>query len=74
MWRAVRPIPRFVLGDPTFYSRFGFDPDLASGFMCRFSGANLMAPLLAESYLPERVIEYASDFSVIRLMDVRTDL
>ena len=53
----------FVLGDSKFYSRFGFDPDLAGGFVCRFSGPNLMALALGGE-LPTRegIIEYASAF------------
>jgi putative acetyltransferase len=53
----------FVLGDPKFYSRFGFDPDLAAGFMCRFCGPHLMALALGRE-LPTRegVIEFASAF------------
>ena len=58
-WQGV-----FVVGDPKFYSRFGFDPDLASGFMCRYSGPHLMALALGRE-LPTRagVIEYASAFA-----------
>ena len=32
-WHAV-----FVLGDPRFYRRFGFDPELAGGFTCPTQG------------------------------------
>ena len=57
-WQAV-----FVLGDPKYYRRFGFDPDLASAFSCRYSGPNLMALALTTD-LPtsEGVIEYAPVF------------
>jgi putative acetyltransferase len=60
-WQGV-----FVLGDPKFYSRFGFDPDLADGFMCRYSGPHLMALALGRE-LPtgEGVIEYAPHFASI---------
>ena len=60
-WQAV-----FVVGDPKFYSRFGFDPDLAGGFMCRYSGPHLMALALGRE-LPARegVIEYAPHFASI---------
>lgn len=37
-WKAV-----FVLGDPDYYRRFGFNPALASRFHCRYSGPHLMA-------------------------------
>jgi putative acetyltransferase len=57
-WQAV-----FVLGDPKFYNRFGFDPALASGFMSRYSGPHLMALSLGGE-LPTRegYIQYASAF------------
>jgi putative acetyltransferase len=58
-WQGV-----FVLGEPKFYSRFGFDPDLAGGFMCRYSGPHLMALALGRE-LPTRegMIEYALAFN-----------
>lgn len=37
-WRGV-----FVLGDPAFYSRFGFDADPARGFASPYSGPDFMA-------------------------------
>lgn len=37
-WRGV-----FVVGDPHFYRRFGFDPLLASGFVSPYAGPYLMA-------------------------------
>lgn len=37
-WRAV-----FVLGDPPWYTRFGFDPELARGYATSFEGPFLMA-------------------------------
>jgi len=53
----------FVLGDPKFYSRFGFDPALASGFTSRYLGPHLMALSLGGD-LPTREgsIEYAPAF------------
>ena len=57
-WQAV-----FVVGDPKFYNLFGFDPDLAGGFMCRYSGPHFMALALGRE-LPTRegMIEYAPAF------------
>ena len=57
-WQAV-----FVLGNPAYYRRFGFDPALAAGFTCRYAGPNFMALALAAP-LPatEGVVEYAADF------------
>ena len=37
----------FVLGEPAFYRRFGFDPALAEGFRSPYSGPYLMALALA---------------------------
>lgn len=33
----------FVLGDPAYYARFGFDAERAAGFDCQWSGPHLMA-------------------------------
>ena len=53
----------FVVGDPKFYTRFGFDPALAKGFTSRYSGPHLMALAFGrELPTPERVIGYASAF------------
>lgn len=43
-WSAI-----FVLGDPAFYERFGFSPDAARGFDCRYAGPQFMALPLAEA-------------------------
>ena len=37
-WRGV-----FVLGDPAYYRRFGFDPAVARGFASDYAGPHLMA-------------------------------
>jgi putative acetyltransferase len=37
-WEAI-----FVLGAPAYYTRFGFDPALAAGFVSRYSGPAFMA-------------------------------
>ena len=57
-WRAV-----FVLGDPNYYRRFGFDPLLAAGFTCRYSGPHFMALALG-SALPvtNGLVEYPAAF------------
>jgi putative acetyltransferase len=53
----------FVLGDPAYYRRFGFDPALAAGFSCRFSGPHFMA-LALQTPLPMTTgaIEYPRAF------------
>jgi putative acetyltransferase len=42
----------FVLGDPAFYRRFGFDVGKASGFISPYAGPRLMALPLGRSELP----------------------
>jgi putative acetyltransferase len=42
----------FVLGDPAFYRRFGFDAGKASGFISPYAGPRLMALPLGRSELP----------------------
>jgi putative acetyltransferase len=60
-WRAV-----FVLGDPGYYRRFGFDPALAGGFACRYSGPHFMAlPLGHELPVLTAAIDYAPAFLML---------
>jgi len=58
-WQGV-----FVLGDPRYYGRFGFEPALASGFTSAYAGPHLMASAFGKS-LPVNsgVIDYASAFA-----------
>ena len=42
----------FVVGDPAFYGRFGFDADLASGFTTPYAGPNFMALALQGGLIP----------------------
>ena len=42
----------FVLGDPVFYRRFGFDVGKASGFISPYAGPHLMAVPLGRNELP----------------------
>ena len=58
-WEAV-----FVLGEPAFYRRFGFDAELAAGFVSPYAGPYLMALALAGP-LPATHgrIDYAPAFS-----------
>jgi putative acetyltransferase len=42
----------FVLGDPVFYRRFGFDVGKASGFISPYAGPHLMTLPLGRSELP----------------------
>lgn len=58
-WQAV-----FVLGDPGYYRRFGFDPALARGFSSPYAGPHLMVLALTGT-LPvgAGAIAYARPFS-----------
>lgn len=47
-WEAI-----FVMGAPTYYTRFGFDPHEAAGFESAYAGPYLMALPLGEA-LPVR--------------------
>ena len=53
----------FVLGDPAYYRRFGFVPETAARFRCRFSGPHLMALELRPGALAAGgVVEYSAAF------------
>jgi putative acetyltransferase len=57
-WEAV-----FVLGDPAYYGRFGFDAGLAVGFASPYAGPHFMLKPLAP--LPFRTgrVDYAAAFA-----------
>jgi putative acetyltransferase len=59
-WEAV-----FVLGDPAYYSRFGFDVGAAAGFDSPYAGPHFMALSLAGGALPATVgpVAYAPAFT-----------
>ena len=60
-WEGV-----FVLGEPDYYRRFGFDPALAGGFASPYAGPYLMAMAL-QGGLPARRgrIGYAPAFAAL---------
>jgi putative acetyltransferase len=58
-WQGV-----FVLGEPAFYRRFGFDPDLARGFQSPYAGPYLMAlPFRGALPATSGSVEYAPAFA-----------
>ena len=59
-WAAV-----VVVGDPSYYPRFGFSQDAVRGMSCRYAGPALMGLALTEGGLDEPRIDYASAFSTI---------
>jgi putative acetyltransferase len=60
-WKIV-----FVLGDPAYYRRFGFDPALASGCISPYAGPHLMALSLTQP-MPKLSgkIDYAPAFGAL---------
>lgn len=59
-WDAI-----IVLGEPGYYSRFGFDADLAAGYACAYAGPYLLAlPLIADLPATGRII-YPQAFSAL---------
>ncbi len=60
-WEGV-----FVLGDPAYYGRFGFDASLAAGFSSPYAGKHFMALTLGET-LPTLagVVAYAPAFAAL---------
>jgi putative acetyltransferase len=59
-WDAV-----FVLGNPSFYRRFGFDPERAGGFTCPYAGPHLMALFMSNDLPRIGTIDYASAFAAL---------
>jgi putative acetyltransferase len=59
-WAAI-----FVLGDPAFYRRFGFDVGKARGFTSPYAGPHLMVLPIGSSELPVNAgpVEYAPAFA-----------
>jgi putative acetyltransferase len=55
----------FVLGEPAYYRRFGFDAEAASGFASPYAGPYFMALALADGGLAVRSgrVDYAPAFS-----------
>ena len=60
-WAAV-----VVLGDPSYYRRFGFFRKAVRGLSCRYAGPGLMGLTLSGAGLDGPHIEHASAFSSIR--------
>ena len=60
---AARGIPLiFVLGDPDYYTRQGYDPDLALPFDCVYAGPYFMALRLNESAPKHGKVRYPAAF------------
>ena len=60
---AARGIPLvFVLGDPNYYARQGYDPDLALPFDCVYAGPYFMALRLNDSAPKSGKVRYPAAF------------
>ncbi|MCP4318271.1 MAG: N-acetyltransferase [Hyphomicrobiales bacterium] len=59
-WKGV-----FVLGEPSYYERFGFSCRMAEGYQSPYSGPYFMALSLGGDRLPARAgrVDYAAAFS-----------
>jgi len=55
----------FVLGDPTFYARFGFSADAARPFASPYAGPHLMAVQLAHDAVQPAPLVYAGAFNAL---------
>ena len=55
-----------VLGDPSYYRRFGFTRQAVRGISCQYAGTSLMGLALSGGGLEGPRIEYAAAFSSIR--------
>lgn len=55
----------FVLGDPAYYQRFGFDPAKAKGFSSPYAGPHLMLLPLTDHLPVTGEIAYAEAFAAL---------
>ncbi|MFD2175503.1 GNAT family N-acetyltransferase [Rhodobacter lacus] len=55
----------FVLGDPAYFSRFGFSAEAAQGYQSPYAGAHFQMINLAGSYLPKGPIRHAPAFDAL---------
>jgi putative acetyltransferase len=52
----------FVLGDPAYYVRFGFNPETAAQFVSTYAGPHFMALRLAENASRGGIVRYPAAF------------
>lgn len=55
----------FVLGDPAYYGRFGFDAKTAQPFSCVYAGPYFLAIWLGEERIEPAPLQYAKAFSAL---------
>jgi putative acetyltransferase len=59
-WDAV-----FVLGDPAFYGRFGFDADAARGFGSPYAGPHFMVHVVGGALAVTGKLDYPPAFAML---------
>jgi putative acetyltransferase len=59
-WAAI-----FVLGDPDYYERFGFDREAAAGFTSRYAGRHFMVLKLSPSLAATGELRHAPGFAAL---------
>jgi len=55
----------FVLGDPEYYGRFGFTPEVAAGFDSPYAGPHFMALQLSDVSVRAAPVVYSKRFSAL---------
>lgn len=60
-WTSV-----FVLGDPGYYGRFGFDPSFAANFECCWAGPHLQGLALKKDAPRNGPLNYAKAFDTLK--------
>lgn len=56
----------FVVGDPAYYSRFGFSPELGATFQSPYAGPYFMALMLTQALPTPAPVIYADAFNQLR--------
>jgi putative acetyltransferase len=59
-WAAI-----FVLGDPSYYRRFGFDVEAAKGFSSPYAGEHFMVLSLSETLPTTGELRHAPAFAAL---------
>jgi putative acetyltransferase len=55
----------FVLGDPVYYRRFGFDARAATRFACPYSGSHFQLLRLCAGAVEEGTVRYPAAFAAL---------
>jgi putative acetyltransferase len=63
--RAAGDAAIFVVGDPAYYSRFGFTLEAARAFPCAYAGTHFMALMLQPEALTPAPVVYPPPFAAL---------